>query len=239
MVTICRSWHLSLWTMFIKQNNLPIFHHSTRNNPLITSSHRCFTLSFTAERFINEYSSDQLNYFRICYIAFNLIPKGFGKSSDKNWISATKKAWENGKIRQGMVRTSTRTIPRRVIRKILITWQHCRFLFSMERDDDPIRILRDGEEKAIFLPGGDCYINASTSEYLDCGKWRPVDDMSALNKLSLHKGSTDSYSLKVSSLTSTVECHWYDTWIEAILAVYTKKKLRRGCDDFVLAEVLH
>ena len=126
MVTICRSWHLSLWTMFIKQNNLPIFHHSTRNNPLITSSHRCFTLSFTAERFIMEYSSDQLNYFRICYIAFNLIPKGFGKSSDKNWISATKKAWENGKIRQGMVRTSTRTIPRRVIRKILITWQHCR-----------------------------------------------------------------------------------------------------------------
>ncbi|XP_022803663.1 uncharacterized protein LOC111340999 isoform X1 [Stylophora pistillata] len=67
----------------------------------------------------------------------------------------------------------------------------------MERDDDPIRILRDGEEKAIFLPGGDCYINASTSEYLDFGKWRPVDDMSALNKLSLHKGSTDSYSLKV------------------------------------------
>ncbi|PFX14256.1 hypothetical protein AWC38_SpisGene21603 [Stylophora pistillata] len=56
------------------------------------------------ERFIMEYSSDQLNNFRICYVAFNLIPKELGKSSDKNKISATKKTWENGKIRQGMVR---------------------------------------------------------------------------------------------------------------------------------------
>lgn len=75
----------------------------------------------------------------------------------------------------------------------------CGFLFAMERKNDPLRILQDGEEKAVFLPSGNCSIDASTSEYLDCGIWRPIDDMSVLNKFSLHGRFTDSYSFKAST----------------------------------------
>ena len=76
----------------------------------------------------------------------------------------------------------------------------CGFLFAMERD--PLRILQDGEEKAVFLPSGNCSIDASTSEYLDCGIWHPIDDMSVFNKFSLHRRFTDSYSFKASTSIS-------------------------------------
>ena len=69
----------------------------------------------------------------------------------------------------------------------------------MERRNDPLRILQDGEEKAVSLLSGNCSIDASTSEYLDCGIWRPIDDMSVLNKFSLHGRFTDSYSFKAST----------------------------------------
>ena len=69
----------------------------------------------------------------------------------------------------------------------------------MERENDPLRILQDGEEKAVFLPSGNCSIDASASEYLDCGIWRPIDNMSVLNKFSLQGRFTDSYSFKAST----------------------------------------
>lgn len=72
----------------------------------------------------------------------------------------------------------------------------------MERKNDPLRILQDGEEKAVFLPSGNCSIDASTSEYLDCGIWRSIDNMSVLNKFSLHGRFTDSYSFKASTSIS-------------------------------------
>lgn len=78
----------------------------------------------------------------------------------------------------------------------------CGFLFAMERENDPLRILQDGEEKAVFLPSGNCSIDASTSEYLDCGIWHPIDDMSVFNKFSLHRRFTDSYSFKASTSIS-------------------------------------
>ena len=78
----------------------------------------------------------------------------------------------------------------------------CGFLFAMERENVPLRILQDGEEKAVFLPSGNCSIDASTSEYLDCGIWHPIDDMSVFNKFSLHRRFTDSYSFKASTSIS-------------------------------------
>ena len=72
----------------------------------------------------------------------------------------------------------------------------------MERKNDPLRILQDGEEKAVFLPSGNCSIDTSTSEYLDCGIWRSIDNMSVLNKFSLHGRFTDSYSFKASTSIS-------------------------------------
>ena len=78
----------------------------------------------------------------------------------------------------------------------------CGFLFAMERENDPLRILQDGEEKAVFLPSGNCSIDASTSQYLDCGIWHPIDDMSVFNKFSLHRRFTDSYSFKASTSIS-------------------------------------
>lgn len=72
----------------------------------------------------------------------------------------------------------------------------------MERENDPLRILQDGEEKAVFLPSGNCSIDASTSEYLDCRIWHPIDDMSVFNKFSLHRRFTDSYSFKASTSIS-------------------------------------
>ncbi|KAJ7351701.1 hypothetical protein OS493_035961 [Desmophyllum pertusum] len=77
--------------------------------------------------------------------------------------------------------------------------EDCGFRFSLESEDDPLRILTEGDEKDIILPSENCSINATTSMYLECGSWLPIDEISVLNKFSLHQLSMDCHILKVHS----------------------------------------
>lgn len=78
----------------------------------------------------------------------------------------------------------------------------CGFHFSSEKeDDDPLQILKEGDEKAVSLSSKTCTINVSTSMYLDCGTWLPIDEMSVLNKFSLNQKFMDSHILKASDFT--------------------------------------
>ena len=79
----------------------------------------------------------------------------------------------------------------------------CGFHFSLEsEEDDPLRILTEDDEKAIILPSKNCSINATSSMYLDCGKWLPIDETSVLNKFSLNQTFTNSHFLKASDFIS-------------------------------------
>lgn len=77
----------------------------------------------------------------------------------------------------------------------------CGFQFSSEsEEDDPLRILKEGDEIAFIPRSKNCSINATSSMYLDCGKWLPIDEMSVLNKFSLKQRFMDSHVLKASHL---------------------------------------
>ena len=54
---------------------------------------------------------------------------------------------------------------------------------------------------ALTLSSANCSINITSSVYLDCGIWRPIDKMSAVNKFSLGR-YMDFHILKVSCLNS-------------------------------------
>lgn len=52
----------------------------------------------------------------------------------------------------------------------------------------------------VELPLKNCTINASTSMYLECGTWLPIDEMIVLDKFSLNQNCTDCPILKASDL---------------------------------------
>ena len=77
----------------------------------------------------------------------------------------------------------------------------CGFQFSSETEvDDPLEVLKEGDQKTVALPFKNCTINASTSMYLECGTWRPINEMSVLNTFSLNQSCMDSPILKASHL---------------------------------------
>ena len=52
----------------------------------------------------------------------------------------------------------------------------------------------------VVLPSKNCTINASTSVYLECGTWFPIDEMAVFNTFSLNQSFMDSHILKASDL---------------------------------------
>ena len=74
----------------------------------------------------------------------------------------------------------------------------CGFHFSLEDKTGPLSILMEGDERAFTLPSMNCSVNASSSMYLDCGTWRPIDKISLMNKFSLNHWIMDFPVLKVS-----------------------------------------
>lgn len=94
-------------------------------------------------------------------------------------------------------------VQRRIYFAKLNVFTDCGFHFSSENEeDDPLRILTEEDEKAIILPSENCTINATSSMYLDCGKWLPIDETSVLNKFSLNQTFTNSHFLKASDFIS-------------------------------------
>ena len=78
----------------------------------------------------------------------------------------------------------------------------CGFQFSSENedDDDPLQILKEGDQDLVVLPSKNCTINVSTSMYLECGTWLPLDEMFVLNSFSLNQSCMDTPILKASDL---------------------------------------
>ena len=77
----------------------------------------------------------------------------------------------------------------------------CGFQFSSETEvDGPLEVLKEGDKKTVVLPSKNCTINASSSMYLECGTWRPINEMSVLNTFSLNQSCMDSPILKASHL---------------------------------------
>lgn len=77
----------------------------------------------------------------------------------------------------------------------------CGFQFSSDTEvDDPLEVLKEGDQRAVVLPSKNCTINESTSMYLECGTWRPIDKMSVLNTFRLNQSCMDSPILKASDL---------------------------------------
>ena len=77
----------------------------------------------------------------------------------------------------------------------------CGFQFSSETEvDDPLEVLKEGDQQVVVLPSKNCTIDASTSMYLDCRTWRPIDEITVLNTFSLNQSCIDSSILKVSNL---------------------------------------
>ena len=67
-----------------------------------------------------EYSQEQMNYFRLCYVAFNVVPVGLRQIFKKNGMFGTRQLHlENGKIQQKMVGIFTTTNPQQAKEKIL------------------------------------------------------------------------------------------------------------------------
>ena len=66
--------------------------------------------------------------------------------------------------------------------------------------DDPLEVLKEGDQQVVVLPSKNCTIDASTSMYLDCRTWRPIDEITVLNTFSLNQSCIDSSILKVSNL---------------------------------------
>jgi len=79
----------------------------------------------------------------------------------------------------------------------------CGFQFTSETEvDDPLEVLKEGDQKSVLLPSKKCTINASASSYLECGTWRPINEMSVLDTFSLNQSCMDSSILKASDLIS-------------------------------------
>ena len=77
----------------------------------------------------------------------------------------------------------------------------CGFQFSTETDaDDPLEVLKEGDQQMVVLPSKNCTIDASTSMYLDCRTWRPIDEISVLKTFSLNQSCMDRPILKASNL---------------------------------------
>ena len=77
----------------------------------------------------------------------------------------------------------------------------CGFQFSSETDaDDPLEVLKEGDQQVVVLPSENCTIDSSTSTYLDCRTWRPIDEISVLNTFSLNQSCMESPMLKASNL---------------------------------------
>ncbi|KAL9958217.1 hypothetical protein ACROYT_G035202, partial [Oculina patagonica] len=58
---------------------------TSSNPPLINLCDRELNRTASSRLYRMEYSSEQLNYFRICYIAFNLVPEGLRKIFRQEW----------------------------------------------------------------------------------------------------------------------------------------------------------
>ena len=72
-----------------------------------------------------EYNSEQLNYFRICYIAFNLVPEGLRKLLKQEWdFRIQNNAWrmERHASKNGFDFCNQR-VYEKAIRRILDIWR--------------------------------------------------------------------------------------------------------------------
>ncbi|XP_068714867.1 uncharacterized protein [Montipora foliosa] len=81
--------------------------------------------------------------------------------------------------------------------------EDCGLYFTEESNEDPVRILTEGERQVITLPGANCSINTTSSSYLDCGIWRQIDEVSLIKKLSLIQRNWNVHVLKVNDSNSS------------------------------------
>ena len=66
--------------------------------------------------------------------------------------------------------------------------------------DDSLEVLEECDQQPVVLPSKNCIIDASSSMYLDCRTWRPIDEISVLNTFSLNQSCMESPILKASNL---------------------------------------
>lgn len=95
----------------------------------------------------------------------------------------------------------------------------------------------------VELPLKNCTINASTSMYLECGTWLPIDEMIVLDKFSLNQSCTDCPILKASDLILPIalkneEYTQINVLADGMLYIWSPKNRARAKADIAFWQIV-